>query len=89
MAQWVKDLTAMAQVAAEARVQSLAQCSELTAPALPQLQYRSQLQLGLNPWSGTFHIRYSHYKIKNQKLYIREKQLNDNNVSYFFDFLST
>ena len=40
MAQWVKNPTEAAQVAAEMQVQSLAQCNGLKALALPQLQHR-------------------------------------------------
>ena len=43
MAHWAKNLTAMAQVVAEAGVQSLAQCSGLKDLVLPQLQHRLQL----------------------------------------------
>ena len=50
MAQWVKNPTAVAQVTAEAWVRSLAQCSELKDPVLPQLQ------LGFFPWPGNFHM---------------------------------
>ena len=44
VAQWVKNLTATAQVAAEAWVQFPAQCGRLKDTVLPQLQ------LGLSPW---------------------------------------
>ena len=54
MAQWLKNLTAAAQVPAE--VQGPAQCSGLKDPVWPQLQYRSQLQLGFSPWPGNFHM---------------------------------
>ena len=50
MAQWVKNLTAVAQVPVEVRVQSTAQCSGLND--LAQLH----LQLGFNPWPGNFHM---------------------------------
>ena len=56
VAQWVKNLTAAAQVAAEAQVQSPAQGSVLKDPALPQLRCRLQLQLGFSPWPRNFHI---------------------------------
>ena len=49
MVQWVKNLTAVAQVALEAQVQSPAQHGELKDLALPQLWFRSQLQLGFSP----------------------------------------
>ena len=42
MAQWVKNLTAMAQVAVEAQVQVLALHSGLKDPALPQLWLKIQ-----------------------------------------------
>ena len=45
MVQLVRNLTAVAQVAAEAPVQSLAQHSGLKDPALPQLWHRSQMWL--------------------------------------------
>ena len=44
--QWVKNPTAMARVAVEMQVWSLAGHSGLKDPALPQLQCRAQLQLG-------------------------------------------
>ena len=56
MAQWVKNLIAVAQVAAEVQVRSLAQHSELKDLALLQLQYRSQLRLRFNPWPRNFHM---------------------------------
>ena len=40
VAQWIKNLTAAAQVAVEAQVTSLAQCSGLKDLALPQLKCR-------------------------------------------------
>ena len=49
VAQWIKNLTAAAQVAVETRVQSLAQHSGLKYPAMLQLQLR------LNPWPRNFH----------------------------------
>ena len=45
VAQWVKNLTAVAQVTAEARVRSLAGHSVLKDPGLPQLW-----QLRFSPW---------------------------------------
>ena len=56
VAQWVRNPTAVAQVTAEARVQSLAWCSGLKDGALPQLQCSLQLWLGFNPWSRNFHM---------------------------------
>ena len=50
MAQWVKNLTAVAQVPAEVRVPSLAQRSRLKDPVLLQLWCRSQLWLGFSTW---------------------------------------
>ena len=50
MAQWVKSPTAMAWVAAEVWVQSLAQHSGLKDPVLPQLWHR------FGPWPGNFHM---------------------------------
>ena len=54
--QWVKNLTAAAQAAAEARVRSLAQHSQLRDLALPQLQKRLQLWLRFSPWPKNFHM---------------------------------
>ena len=54
--QWVKNLTAAAQVTVDARVQSQAQHTRLKGPALLQLQLRSQLRLGFSPWPGNFHM---------------------------------
>ena len=56
--QWVKNLTAVAWVAMEARVGSPAQCSGVKDPGLPQLQCRSQLQLGLNLWPRNCHMQW-------------------------------
>ena len=50
MMQWVKNLTAAAQVTVEAWVQSPAWSSGLKDPALPHLW------CGFNPWSGNFHM---------------------------------
>ena len=49
MAQWIKNLTAAAQVAMEAQVRSPAQGSGLKDLALPQLQHRWHMQLGFGP----------------------------------------
>ena len=54
--QWVKNLTAVAWVALEARVQSLAQHSGLKDLVLLQLQCRLQLRLRFSPWPGNFHM---------------------------------
>ena len=54
MVQWVKNLTVVAQVAAEVRVPSLAQHSGLKDLALLQLQHSLHPWLGLNPWPGNF-----------------------------------
>ena len=56
MAQWVKNLTVAALAAAEVHAQSLAWCSGLKVLELLQLQCRSQLWLGCNPWPRNFHI---------------------------------
>ena len=53
VAEWVKNLTPVAQVTAEVWVWSLAWHSRLKDPALPQLQHRSQLRLKFNPRAGT------------------------------------
>ena len=54
MEQWVKNLTAAAQVTAEVWVLSSAQHSGLKDPAL--LQRRSQLHHGFSPWPGNLHM---------------------------------
>ena len=56
MMQWVKSLTAVAQVALEVWVQSPALHSGLKDLVLLQLQYSSQLQLGFNLWPRNFHM---------------------------------
>ena len=58
MAQWVKNLTSVSQVAAEveAQDQPLAQHCALRDLELPQLQCRSQLWLGFSPWPGNLHM---------------------------------
>ena len=48
--QWVKNPTAGAWVATEARVRPLPWGRGLKDLALPQLWHRSKLELGLNPW---------------------------------------
>lgn len=50
--QWVKNMTAETQVAVEAWVRSTAWHGGLKDPVLLQLQHRSLLQLGFNPWLG-------------------------------------
>ena len=54
MAQWVKNLTVLAQVAMEVWVQSPAWCSGLKDLVLLQLRDSLKLQLIFNPWSGNF-----------------------------------
>ena len=54
--QWVKNMTAVAWVTAEAQVGALAWGSGLKGPALPQMWRRSQLLLGFNAWNGNFHM---------------------------------
>ena len=56
MAQWVKNLPAVALIPVEVWVRSMAWYSGLKDPELLQLQFRPQLQLGFNPWPGNFHI---------------------------------
>ena len=56
MAQWVKNPTAAAQVAAEVQVWSLAQHSGLKDPVLLHLQHRLKLWLGFNPQPRNFHM---------------------------------
>ena len=50
VAQWVKDPTAAACLAAEAQVQSPAQHNGLKDPGLPQLQLR------FSSWPGNLHM---------------------------------
>ena len=56
MAQWVKNMIAVAQVAVEVRVRYPAQYTGLKDLVLPQLWCESQLWLGFNPQAGNFHI---------------------------------
>ena len=56
MAQFVKNLNAAAWVAVELHVQSLAQHSGLNYLVSLQLQFRSQLWLGFNPWPRNIHM---------------------------------
>ena len=60
MVQWVKDPTAAAPVSAETWVQSLAPCSRLKDPVLPQLQ------LIFNPWPRSSICCGCGHKIKKQ-----------------------
>jgi len=50
VAQWVKNLSAVAQIRAEAQVRSLAQHGGLKDPSL------LQLSLVFNPWPENFHM---------------------------------
>ena len=68
-AQWVKDPTAVAQVAAEAWVQSLVQSSGLKDPTLPQLQLR------FNPWPVNFHMPQVRPKKPNSSLKLKIKKI--------------
>lgn len=68
MAQWVKNLTAVAQVTVEAWIPSLAWHNGLKDPALPQRQCSSKPHLGFNSGPGTsICLKYSQKekKIKN------------------------
>ena len=56
LAQWVKDPSAVVQVAVEMRVESLAWCSGLMDLALLQLLLTLQLWLGFSLWSGNFRM---------------------------------
>ena len=56
VAQWVKNLTAAAQVAVEARVRSLAWHDGLKDLVFLQLQGQWQLWLRFTSWPGNFHI---------------------------------
>ena len=53
VAQWVKNVTAVAQVAVEMSVASLAWLSGLKDLALMWLHKGSQLHLGFSPWPRT------------------------------------
>ena len=101
--QWVKNLTAGALVTAEAWVPSPALCSGWKDLALPQLQHRSQLWAGFNPWPRNFHIwwmwpkkKLKHSKEKKslfirwnlQKTKLSEVKRWNNTYTYFF-FTST
>ena len=57
MAQWVKNLTAAAQVAAEAHVQSLAWCGGLKDPALPQQSLAPKLPYALGVTIKIFFLK--------------------------------
>ena len=54
MVQWIKNLTAVAQVAVEVQVPSPALLSGLKDMALPQLWHRSQQWLRFNSWLWNF-----------------------------------
>ena len=56
MAQWVKNLTAAAQVPAEVQVPSPTPHNGLEDPGSPQLWHRLQLWLGFNLWPGNIHM---------------------------------
>ena len=56
MAEWVKDLTSVAWVAAKVQVQSSAWLSELKDLLLPCLQCRSQMHLRFHPWPKNFYM---------------------------------
>ena len=64
--QWVKNLTAAAQVAVEAQIWSLACRSGLKDAALLPLQHKSQLQLKINPYPnpGSSLCLWYKYKVK-------------------------
>ena len=66
MVQWVKNLTTVAWVAAEAQVRSLACCCGFEGLALSQLWCRLQLRLGFSPCPGisVFHVGVALKKIK-------------------------
>ena len=53
---WSSHCGAVAQVAVEAQVRSLAQHSGLKDLALPRLQCKSQLQLRFSPWLGNLYM---------------------------------
>ena len=56
MAQWVRNPTAAARVAAEVWVQSPTPLSGLKELVWPQLQCSLQLPLGFNPWPRNFQV---------------------------------
>ena len=65
MAQWVKNLTAMAQVAEEARIPSLAQRSGLKDPVLPNCDVGLSCGSDSSCGPGTsLSGRFSHKKLK-------------------------
>ena len=65
MVQWVKNLTAVAWVAAKIEVQSLAWQSGLKDLALPQPG------LGFNPWPRSFYVLWVWLKKKQTKKIIQ------------------
>jgi len=56
VAEWVKDLTSVAWVAAKVQVQSSAWLSELKDLLLPRLHCRSQMHLRFHPWPKNFYM---------------------------------
>ena len=70
MVKWVKNLIVEAWVVAEARVQSPAGYNGLKDLVTPQLQHRSQLGLGFNPWPRNFHTPWTQpLKKKKKRMY--------------------
>ena len=67
MAQWVKNLTAVARVDAEVPVQSLAREGGLKNLVLPQLSCRLQLWLRFSPWPRNFHMLWAQPKQKRKQ----------------------
>ena len=65
MAQWIKNLTAVARVPAEAWIQSPAWSSGLKDLALAQLWLR------FNPWSRNFHVPQMQ-PLKKKKLHLKK-----------------
>ena len=56
MALWVKNPTAVAQVAAEVHIQFLVLHSGLKNTVLPQMWLRLEPQLRFDPWPRNFHL---------------------------------
>ena len=74
MVQWVENLTAAAQVTAEAQTQSLAWHSGLKDLALPRLQ------LIFHPWPWNFHMPWVQPLKKKRKQKTEKWYLNNQKV---------
>ena len=78
MAQWVKKLTAVAQVDVDAWVRSLAWSNGLKDLVLPQLWHKSQLWLTFSSWPRNFHMLqvwpYKFFLMIQMNLFTKQKQ---------------